>query len=55
MLLGSLDDWGGSLDILGGLALVLREILEEEATKLLDFSIEAIVAGGPSLFGVEEV
>ena len=42
-------------DIGSGLALVLLEVLVEEATKLLDLSLEAVGTGSPGLLGVEHV
>jgi hypothetical protein len=51
----SLDDGAGLDDILGGLALVLGEVLAEELAELDNLGVEAVLASGPSLGGVEEL
>ena len=42
-------------DVLGGLGLVLGEVLAEELAQLDDLGLEALGAGGPSLLGVEKL
>lgn len=49
-------DNGTSLDdILGSLALVLGEVLAEELAQLDNLGLEAVLASGPSLGGVEKL
>jgi len=51
----SLNDGGSGDDVLGGLALVLLEVLEEEAAELADLGLEGLGTGGPGSLGVEEL
>lgn len=50
-----LDNGAGLDDVLGGLALVLGEVLAEELTQLDNLGVEAVLASCPSLGGVEEL
>lgn len=51
----SLDNGAGLDDVLGSLALVLGEVLAEELAQLDNLGVEAVLAGGPSLGGVEKL
>jgi hypothetical protein len=51
----SLDNGTGLDDVLGGLALVLGEVLAEELAELDNLGVEAVLASSPGLGGVEKL